>query len=102
MAWSSSRRKQTLPHGWEATRRRILERDGYRCTAIRADTESRCNDRATDVDHIIPNFEGGSEDDSNLTSCCRFHHAQKSSSEGGRANAARYRAKKPRHPGLLT
>ncbi|WP_367180643.1 HNH endonuclease [uncultured Microbacterium sp.] len=102
MAWSSSNRKQTLPYGWDATRRRILKRDGYRCTAIRFDTERRCEERATDVDHIRSHANGGGEEDSNLASLCAHHHATKSSSEGGHAAAARRRAAKKRHhPGLL-
>lgn len=105
MAWSTSNRKATLPRGWERTQRRILARDGYRCTAIRVDTGRRCNERATDVDHIVPNFEGGSEDDSNLASLCPHHHKTKSSSEGGRAaSAARARRKaasRRRHPGII-
>ena len=105
MAWSTSNRKATLPRGWEKTQSRILARDGYRCTAIRTDTNRRCNERATDVDHIVPNFEGGSEDDSNLASLCSYHHGRKSSAEGGRAAAAararRKDASRRRHPGLL-
>ncbi len=105
MAWSTSNRKQTLPRGWEATRRRILKRDGGRCTVIRLDTETRCNEPATDVDHIVPHSLGGTEDDSNLASCCGWHHSRKSSAEGGNAAATavarRKAAKKRRHPGLL-
>jgi 5-methylcytosine-specific restriction endonuclease McrA len=103
VAWSTSRRKESLPPGWESsTRPRILKRDGYRCTAIRYDTERRCNQPATDVDHITPHSLGGSEDDSNLTSLCAHHHKVKSSSEGGTAAAVRRKAAKKRtHPGLL-
>ncbi len=101
MAWSTSDRRATLPRGWEATRRRILKRDGGRCTVIRFDTEQRCNEPATDVDHIVPHSMGGGEEDSNLASCCSFHHARKSSSEGGTAASRKRAAKKRRHPGLL-
>lgn len=103
MAWSTSNRKATLPDGWDhAIRPRILKRDGYRCTAIRIDTERRCNEPATDVDHIVPSFEGGGDDDSNLASLCSHHHKAKSSAEGGRAAAARRKAaRRRRHPGLM-
>ncbi len=106
MAWSTSNRKSTLPPGWDTeTRPRILKRDNYRCTAIRADTGKRCNERATDVDHITPHSLGGSDRDSNLTSLCGWHHSRKSSAEGGeaaaKAAAKRKAAKKRRHPGLL-
>ena len=97
--WKGSARKSQLPADWDAIRRRILARDGHRCTAIRADTDERCTERATDVDHV-DQTRNWDHSDANLTSLCNWHHARKSSSEGGRANAARYRATKPRHPGL--
>lgn len=100
MAWSTSRRKEQLPSDWETRRKRILRRDGYRCTAERADTGERCNERANQVDHVDQS-RNWDHSDGNLTSLCEHHHAVKSSSEGGRANAARYRKKKPRHPGLI-
>lgn len=99
--WKGSTRKHTLPSNWESTiRPRILARDGGRCTAIRADTDERCNDRANQVDHIDQSRRWD-HSDSNLTSLCEWHHARKSSAEGGRAKAARYAASKRRHPGLI-
>lgn len=100
--WAGSTRKSRLPADWPNRRRRILKRDGGRCTAIRIDTGQRCGELATDVDHIVPDFEGGGDEDSNLASLCEWHHDRKSSAEGGRAAAARRKAaKKRRHPGLL-
>lgn len=90
-------RTEPLPRGWWSTRKRILKRDGYRCTHIRYDTGTRCPDKATDVDHIIP---GGGEHDGNLTSLCGYHHRQKSSSEGGRrVHQGPKQTKK--HPGAM-
>lgn len=40
---------------------------------------------ATDVDHIVPRREGGSDEASNLQSLCHSHHSQKT----GREAAAR-------------
>jgi 5-methylcytosine-specific restriction protein A len=101
--WIGSDRRKRLPPNWEKEiRPRILARDGYACTHIRQDTMRRCNDRANQVDHVVP---GDDHSDSNLTSLCAYHHLKKSSSEGGRASsAARARRRKAtprRHPGLL-
>lgn len=85
MAWATSDRRSRLPSDWPAIRRRILKRDGYRCTALMRD-RTRCTEEATDVDHIRP---GDDHDDSNLTSLCGWHHARKSSREGGQALAAK-------------
>lgn len=98
--WEGSTRGQRLPKGWATTRRRILERDGNQCTRI-LDNGTRCRARATDVDHIVPDSAGGSDDDTNLASLCAQHHATKSSSEGTAARW-RHRAQRPstKHPGL--
>lgn len=61
-----SRQARGLGGDWEGTRRRILERDGYRCT-IRG---PRCRGRATTVDHIIPRSRGGTSVDGNLRAAC--------------------------------
>jgi len=90
-------RHQPLPRGWYKTRLRILKRDGYRCTHIRYDTNTRCPESANQVDHIDPN---GGEADSNLTSLCPYHHKQKSSSEGGRGVHKPAPPTKP-HPGVI-
>lgn len=102
MAWDGSNRRQTLPKGWERTRRRIIRRDGGVCTALYSDGR-RCELPGTDVDHIVPHSLGGSEDDDNLQLLCRWHHAQKSSSEGGTAAAGArvsVHRPKPTHPAL--
>jgi 5-methylcytosine-specific restriction protein A len=98
--WKNSNRRNQLPADWEKIRERTFRRDGYRCTAIRADTGNRCPDRATDCDHVDQS-RNWDHSDENLTSLCSWHHDRKSSAEGGRAKAARYAAKKRRHPGLL-
>lgn len=97
--WQGSTRKSRLPSDWPQIRKRILARDGGRCTWII--DGARCPMPATDVDHIIA---GDNHDDSNLRSLCKSHHAKKSSAEGGRARRRqnRYRIERPneQHPGL--
>jgi len=95
-----SRRHEPLPPGWWRTRQRIFKRDGGRCVHIRYDTGTRCPEKATHCDHIIP---GGGEHDGNLQSLCEYHHNIKSSSEGGRRVHARKQANKFKgHPGFTS
>lgn len=101
--WQGSDRRERLPDDWAKTRKRILRRDGFRCTA-RDERGFRCDEAATDVDHIIP---GDDHRDENLTSLCGWHHAKKTGAEGARAKAkarARHANKFKRvetHPGLI-
>ncbi|MFE2912831.1 HNH endonuclease [Kitasatospora indigofera] len=103
MTWSTSRRRATLPPDWQATRRRILDRDHSQCVWERASTGRVCGRPATQVDHIVRPADGGSDEDTNLQALCRWHHQAKSSSEGGQASAAaRPSRSRPveAHPGL--
>ena len=72
--WSSKGRP------WQRTRRRILERDGYRC---QIPDVHRCTGYATEVDHIVPRAQGGPDRDDNLRAAC------------GNGNKARNRTKPP-------
>jgi 5-methylcytosine-specific restriction protein A len=65
---------RTMPQGWDATRSRILDRDGHRCR--------RCGAEATDVDHVR---RGGGEHDANLQSLCEPCHDAKSQAEAQEA-----------------
>jgi len=99
--WAGSNRRDSLPIDWPATRKRIFARDGYRCTDT---TEGeRCAKRASHCDHVIPHYQGGTDDDSNLTSKCPKHHFRKSSQEGAeamRAQRAKLTRPAPKHPGM--
>lgn len=46
----------------------IAARDGWRCTA------PGCTSREIEIHHIVYRSHGGSDDPSNLTSICPFHH----------------------------
>lgn len=101
--WVGSTRRSELPPNWEAIRKRVLARDGYRCTWVT--DGQRCTVRATDVDH---RERGDDHSMSNLRSLCGWHHQRRTSRDGGKARAA-VRAKRARlgklpqerHPGLL-
>jgi hypothetical protein len=70
------------------------------CQHIRYDTQKICGLPGTDVDHIDRGDDHRLE---NLQLLCRWHHNEKSGSEGGNANAARLKARTPqkRSPGLI-
>ena len=87
-----SRRTAPLPPDWEETRVRVLQRDDYRCYV--------CHGFATEVDHVRPASQGGTDDDSNLRAICRSCHASKTGREGQAALPRRKRDPEP-HPGLL-
>ena len=106
MAWEGSTRRERLPADWSAIRKRVLRRDGHRCT--HTDNGIRCSARATDVDHIIA---GDDHSEHNLRSLCSDHHRAKSAREGYDAMRRMVRARRAaadkkfrrteEHPGLL-
>lgn len=96
MAWEGSTRAERLPRDWARRRAVVLARAGYRCEHIRVDTGGRCEQLATDVDHIV---RGDNHALENLQALCRWHHARKSSREGAQAANAK-RARRAREPEL--
>ncbi|WFU49143.1 RecQ family ATP-dependent DNA helicase [Sinorhizobium terangae] len=56
---------------WEETRRRVLERDGFKC--VSCCTSLRSHD--ADVHHLLPKSMGGSDELSNLVALCDGCHA---------------------------
>ena len=104
MAWSkapTSDRKARLPKDWQARRAQVLRRAGYRCEAKHSDG-SRCEERATDVDHIVA---GDDHSLTNLQALCSWHHDRKTAREAAEARRRRPRPSRRRppeaHPGLL-
>lgn len=95
MAWEGSNRRAELPPDWPAIRKRILDRDSYRCRWIQ--DGKRCTERATDVDH---RGDKHNHDDDNLRALCAPHHRRRT---GQQAAAARPSIRRPaeRHPGLI-
>lgn len=66
-------RSRPRGNAFEPTRRRILERDGYRCQ-IQLDG---CTGTATHVDHITPLSKGGVDTDFNLQAACAHCNLRK-------------------------
>ena len=71
-----------LSKEWRALRKRVLERDGYRCVV--------CREHAAIVDHILRRKDGGKDEPGNLRSLCRAHDNQiKERPNGKRANGGK-------------
>lgn len=87
MAWSQRRRRE-LPPDWSTLRRRVLRRDGWRCTWIV--DGSRCPAWATDVDHI-----GDRHDHRllNLRALCQYHHSRRTIAQSVAARQAKATAR---------
>lgn len=66
----------------QETYTRIFTRDRYECQIRYA---GLCTGAADDLDHVVPNFEGGDSSDFNLQAACTPCHRAKSSDEGHRA-----------------
>jgi hypothetical protein len=61
------------------TRRRIYERDGWRCVWCCAQVERNAVGivRQATIDHVIPRSRGGSNRASNLITCCSLCNAKR-------------------------
>lgn len=89
--WGTGR---TATAAWRRIRHAVLERDGYRCRY--------CGGPASTVDHVVPVFRGGSDDESNLVAACVTCHRSKTGREARAAQGTRRRPRDPqRHPGLI-
>ena len=86
------------PPGWDATKRRIMRRDHGICHVCG-------KPGANEIDHVVPHFEGGSHDDSNLAPIHKDPcHKRKTSAEqqrGKRAKAPPKTRPTEQHPGLI-
>ena len=58
---------RTSKAAWKKRRLTVLDRDGWRCRACGAASR-------LEVDHIVPLWEGGLEEDGNLRALCRSCH----------------------------
>jgi 5-methylcytosine-specific restriction protein A len=62
-AWAGAR---PMPSGWTGRRALVLERDHHTCVL--------CGAPATEVDHVVPRAEGGTDELTNLRSLCEPCH----------------------------
>lgn len=84
--WQSSESKdERYGINWRAIRKRIMSRDHQLCQACK---RAKRYVQAKYVDHIIPKFEGGTDDDQNLEAICKVCHDKKSAQEAVRGRRA--------------
>jgi len=102
MPWDNGP-SRTSTTAWKTTRTRIIERDSHQCTATRQDL-ARCPETTNlEVDHIIRPELGGTDDDSNLTTLCHWHHNRKTQAEAAASRTTRSIMRPPEvHPALRT
>jgi len=67
---------------WRRLRNTVLRRDGFLCQPCKAEGRTKL---ATEVDHIVPMFEGGSDAMKNLQGICSECHKVKTQAEIARA-----------------
>lgn len=77
-----SRHERGYGTEWDKTRRRILERDAGICQQCLRD--HGLVHAGSEVDHIVPKAEGGTDDDDNLQTICRDAHRMKTQAEARR------------------
>src|SRR5690606_8465959 len=79
--WKGTRKRSS--RRWERKRQRGLRRDRWQCEPCKREGRKT---KATEVDHIVPLSQGGTDDDDNPRAICRDCHKAKTQQE---ANAAR-------------
>ena len=100
MAWSTSDRKQRLPHNWTAIRKAVKTRAKGKCEATTH--HPKCPGWGSDADHIIP---GDDHSMSNLQWLSGACHMAKTNRETAARNSQRKAARSrptEQHPGRLT
>lgn len=87
--WSkTSRHSRGYGTAWDALRRHVLDRDQGWCQWCKAQGAAV---RATDVDHIQPKSEGGTDMPENLQSLCPDCHKLKTQTDNRRQREKRRR-----------
>jgi 5-methylcytosine-specific restriction enzyme A len=94
-SWSNPPPANLYAYGgsWPVIRKKVLERDGYKCQLRYADI---CVGRASQVDHIVQPEAGGGSDLANLRAVCVRCHARRTGRQG--ALAKQRRAAQRKHP----
>ena len=62
--------------GWDATRQRVLDRDGHACRFCGIDDDKHIDeyDRGLSAHHIVPKSDGGRDAPENLITVCKSCH----------------------------
>ncbi len=83
--WRGTAASRGYDAAWKRTRDRILAFEPFcrHCTA------QGLTILATEVDHVIPKDEGGTDDDSNLCPLCHSHHVTKTHADKRRQQRER-------------
>ena len=89
-----TRRTQPLPPHWPTIRLHILTRDHHTCQLHYPD----CTTTATEVDHITPATNNGTDHPTNLHAVCTNCHATKTGREARATQPNRQRPAET-HPG---
>lgn len=77
-----SRHERGYGAQWDRDRKRILERDAGLCQICLGNGQVTL---ATQVDHIIPKCDGGTDDADNLQAICKPCHQAKTAAESQRS-----------------
>lgn len=81
MAWGKkSRHERGYGSQWVRLRDRVMKRDQYLCRSCR---KKGLVEIATEVDHITPKANGGTDDLSNLQALCSSCHKEKTARDNG-------------------
>ena len=89
MPWArTSRHARGYGAAWDRLRLQVLERDRYLCQCERCKAEDRLT-LATEVDHIRPRSQGGTDSLENLQAIGRECHRIKTQAESGKPMRAR-------------
>jgi hypothetical protein len=84
-----------------ATRRKVFERDGLRCTYVSPDGR-RCEARAfLELDHVHPRGLGGGDDIDNIRVRCRAHNQLSAEESFGREHVEHFRQRKYENHGAF-
>lgn len=90
--WTGKGSRQSRGYGrqWEKLRAHILDRDHHLCQPCKAKGHIT---PASQVDHITPKAEGGTDDPANLQAICIPCHSAKTAEEAARAQGRKVRRK---------
>jgi 5-methylcytosine-specific restriction endonuclease McrA len=97
MPWSTSDRRERLPHNWPELKRKVKARAGGKCEADRH--ERSCDGTGTDCDHVV---QGDNHSLTNLQWLSGPCHQAKTARESAARNhqrAALKRRPAEQHPG---